>query len=316
MKKILLSGLLLISTIVSLHAQLYSPIGTTLGTSTNNNVGIGIATPSFPLSLFGSTSSGTYAQFAHTGTGNTSNDGFIVGVGADSQGVILNRENTGIDFYTNNIKRVLIANNGYVGVGTDTPSFPLSLFGSTSSGTYAQFAHIGTGNTSNDGFIVGVGSDSQGVILNRENTGIEFYTNNIKRVLITNNGYVGIGTVNPDSRLTVNGDIHATEVKVTSSVPAPDYVFAPDYKLKSLKEVEEFINKNSHLPEIPSAKEIEKNGLFLAEMNMNLLKKVEELTLYMIEQSKEIETLKKENKSFSTLSERFSKIERQLKVTK
>ncbi|HEX8016988.1 MAG TPA: hypothetical protein VF465_17275 [Flavobacterium sp.] len=53
----------------------------------------------------------------------------------------------------------------------------------------------------------------------------------------------------------------------------PDYVFANDYKLKSLQEIEEYIKKNSHMPEIPSAKEIEKNGLMLAEMNMSLLKK-------------------------------------------
>jgi UDP-N-acetylglucosamine pyrophosphorylase len=69
----------------------------------------------------------------------------------------------------------------------------------------------------------------------------------------------------------------------------PDYVFAEDYKLKSLQEVEDYIKENKHLPEIPSAKEIEKNGLMLAEMNMNLLKKMEEMTLYMIEQNKKID---------------------------
>jgi hypothetical protein len=131
---------------------------------------------------------------------------------------------------------------------------------------------------------------------------------------------VGIGTTTPDTKLTVNGNIHAKEVKIDLSIPAPDYVFANDYKLRSLKEVEDYINKNNHLPEIQSARELEKNGLMLAEMNMNLLKKVEELTLYMIElekknnvQSKEMETLKKENESFKTLSERLSKIENQLK---
>ncbi len=109
---------------------------------------------------------------------------------------------------------------------------------------------------------------------------------------ILDNGNVGIGTLNPDTKLTVKGNIHAQEVKIDLSVPAPDYVFRNDYNLKSLEEVEKFIDKNNHLPEIPSAKEFEQNGILQAEMDMNLLKKIEELTLYTIQQQKEIEELK------------------------
>ena len=109
------------------------------------------------------------------------------------------------------------------------------------------------------------------------------------------NGNVGIGTISPDEKLTVKGKIHTQEVRVDMTGPlVPDYVFANDYKLKSLQEVEDYINKNKHLPEIPSAQDIEKNGLMLAEMNMSLLKKVEELTLYMIEMKKENQEMKKE----------------------
>ncbi|MFQ6601775.1 hypothetical protein [Flavobacterium sp. C3NV] len=105
---------------------------------------------------------------------------------------------------------------------------------------------------------------------------------------------VGIGTTIPDEKLTVKGKIHTQEVRVDMAGPlVPDYVFANDYKLKSLQEVEDFIKENKHLPEIPSAKEIEKNGLMLAEMNMSLLKKMEEMTLYMIEQNKKIENLER-----------------------
>lgn len=109
-------------------------------------------------------------------------------------------------------------------------------------------------------------------------------------------GKVGIGITNPDEKLTVKGKIHAQEVRIDMNGPlVPDYVFANDYKLKSLQEVEDYIKENKHLPEIPSAKEIEKNGLMLAEMNMRLLKKIEELTIYMIEMKKENEIIKKEN---------------------
>ena len=123
------------------------------------------------------------------------------------------------------------------------------------------------------------------------------------------NRNVGIGTTNPDSKLTVAGNIHAREVKVTVNAGAvPDYVFANDYKLKSLQEVEEYIKQNSHLPEIPSAQEIEKNGLMLAEMNMNLLKKIEELTLHAIAQQKNVDHLIKiveeQNNRLNTLEKK------------
>ncbi|MET3020941.1 tail fiber protein [Flavobacterium hydatis] len=120
-------------------------------------------------------------------------------------------------------------------------------------------------------------------------------------------GNLGIGTTLPDEKLTVKGKIHAQEIKVDMlGALVPDYVFTNDYKLKSLHEVEDFIKQNSHLPEIPSAKEIEKNGLMLAEMNMSLLKKIEEITLYMIEMKKENEILKKNQ---SRLEKRIKIIE-------
>ncbi len=108
-------------------------------------------------------------------------------------------------------------------------------------------------------------------------------------------GNVGIGTENPDEKLTVNGKIHAKEVKIDLNIPAPDYVFENNYELKSLNEVNNYIQKNKHLPDVPSAKEFEKNGLNVGEMNMLLLKKIEELTLHLIQKEKEIAQQRKTN---------------------
>lgn len=102
------------------------------------------------------------------------------------------------------------------------------------------------------------------------------------------NGMMGINTNYPDATLTVNGSIHSKEVRVDLNIIAPDYVFAPDYKLPSLTEVAAYINQHKHLPEVPSAKEMETNGVKLGEMNMLLLKKIEELTLYVLEQNNKI----------------------------
>ncbi len=106
-------------------------------------------------------------------------------------------------------------------------------------------------------------------------------------------GQVGIGTSNPRQKLDVNGTIRAREIRVEAS-PWPDYVFEEDYDLPSLDETEKFIAQHKHLPEIPSAKEVENNGIALGEMNAKLLQKIEELTLHLIEQDKRIKTL--ENK--------------------
>ncbi len=86
-------------------------------------------------------------------------------------------------------------------------------------------------------------------------------------------------------------------MRLDLNVPAPDYVFETDYRLRTPQEVAEYLKQNKHLPEVPSAKEMEKTGVNVGEMNMILLKKVEELTLYMLKQQEEIEKLKSELKS-------------------
>jgi len=94
------------------------------------------------------------------------------------------------------------------------------------------------------------------------------------------------------SELIVDGGIRAEEIKV-EIVNGPDYVFEPDYQLRTLQETKKYIAENKHLPEIPSAKEMEANGVDLGIMNMRLLKKIEELTLHQIELLEKVEKLQK-----------------------
>lgn len=117
--------------------------------------------------------------------------------------------------------------------------------------------------------------------------------------IIKGNGFVGIGTTNPSSLLTVAGNINSREVKVTVDAGA-DFVFEKDYNLPSLESVDKYIKENKHLPEIASADEMKKNGINLSEMNIKLLQKIEQLTLYMIEIKKENEEMKKEIKNFKS----------------
>lgn len=124
-----------------------------------------------------------------------------------------------------------------------------------------------------------------------------------------NTGNVGIGTSTPDAKLTVKGTIHTQEVKVDlAGSVAPDFVFEEDYTLTGLAETETYIKTNRHLPDIPSAQQMEENGIDLKEMNLKLLQKVEELTLHLIEQDKsrtmqelKIDSLEKQLESMKSL---------------
>lgn len=120
---------------------------------------------------------------------------------------------------------------------------------------------------------------------------IKIKTNNVNRMIIDTLGNVGIGTLNPQAKLAVNGGILAKSVRINTNASYwPDYVFSSDYKLMSLEELENYIIENKHLPGIISAAEVEAQGdVNLGEMNAKLLEKIEELTLYIIDMQKQIE---------------------------
>ncbi|NHA06368.1 hypothetical protein G7092_21340 [Mucilaginibacter sp. HC2] len=128
-------------------------------------------------------------------------------------------------------------------------------------------------------------------------TGTAITPLNITTVMTTDvAGNIGINTAStsPQYKLAVNGAFIATSATVKLYSNWPDYVFNKNYQLPSLQEVKTYINQNQHLPEVPSEQQIAKDGLNLGEMNKLLMKKMEEMTLYMIEAKEEINDLKKQ----------------------
>jgi hypothetical protein len=184
--------------------------------------------------------------------------------------------------------------NGNVGIGTTTPGGKLDVNGAVFLKGKAILASDGTSSYF------------------QSNAASYFENMGSVSAMITASGNFGIGTTDPKNKLSVNGTIWAKEVKV-SLADAADWVFDTNYKLKPLADVEKYIYENKHLPEIPSAEEFRQNDMNVSEMSNKLLQKIEELTLYAIEQQKELDRLKTENESYKSLAERLSAIEKELK---
>ncbi|MEQ9298575.1 MAG: CUB domain-containing protein [Cyclobacteriaceae bacterium] len=144
----------------------------------------------------------------------------------------------------------------------------------------------------------GNGTDiGQGFTASYEST--DFAQSTYPWTQVDNNGFVldgrlGINTpvLSDEFDMLVNGGLVADELVIESLPGAPDYVFEADYDLKSLQDIQNYIDEYGHLPEVPSAMEFEESGMSLGEMNLLLLKKIEELTLHMIRQQAEIDSLK------------------------
>jgi hypothetical protein len=155
--------------------------------------------------------------------------------------------------------------DGRVGIGTTNPAKKLEVAGSMQIGR-------------SDGASLAINTLSGSVRLNTQGSD-----------LIITSGNVGIGTFDPTKKLSVNGTIRAKEIIVDSGWA--DFVFEPDYKLISLEELDSYIKQNKHLPDLPTSSEVSQAGVALGEVISRLLQKVEELTLYTIQQQQEINHL-------------------------
>jgi hypothetical protein len=264
----------------------------------NGKVGIGTDVPSEKLTVYDAGS----ATRILIGNPNSASGGFTslgLGTSANSGGYSWMQAVKSSGSAYGDI--ILNQSGGNVGIGTATPGDKLSVMGNISVPLLSGIGSVLTDRSPYDG--KSIGNYAVGWYGDSENSGapmayfsgfggIKFFAQGVPRMTVASNGNVGIGTTSPGSfKLAVNGKIWTQEVNVAMTNPGPDYVFEKNYDLLSLTELETYISQNKHLPEVPSAKEMEKDGLNLKEMNLILLKKVEELTLHLIEQNKTIATL-------------------------
>lgn len=193
-----------------------------------------------------------------------------------------------------------------VGVGTSTPYeyYKLDVVGTAK----ANSIDINNGNA--DGGRLVFRSEGYPEWRIRNFNGLGFFPGEgqSSSLWLDNSGSVGIGVQDTKGyKFAVAGSAIFAKV-VVKTYPWPDYVFHTTYRLRPLSEVEEYIKQYHHLPEVPSAEEVEKNGLDVGDNQATLLKKIEELTLYVIEQDKQIKKLTNENRTLEVLKKEMEEL--------
>lgn len=289
MKK-LFAIILYISSCISVSAQdnnNYPPTG---------NIGFGTGSPEARLHVE-TPQGGKVLMGAETSYGLISLNGYkwdwnFISAAADKN-LYINRPN-GADIYfrhANDYNQMVLKSTGNLGIGTTDPNNSKLFLQESAQGAYGIKI-----NNRNSTQTWGIAVDMYAV--DDKIFGIIDGNSGLPRLSINASGYVGIGTTNPAQMLSVAGTVLAQRVKVSTptTIPGdwPDYVFKNDYKLPTLEEIENYIKLNQHLPEVTSAKEVEKNGIDLGDNQVLLLKKIEEMTLLMIQQDKRIKALEKQ----------------------
>ncbi len=272
----------------------------------SGNIGINTNAPSATLEISATRGAGT--GFVISDPGDSNNDRFWFQIALDGSSLFKMWNQSESEVIRLDSDGNTFLNGGNVGIGNTTPNFKGYANGSVLSvgGNYAGILELASNLNSNtigrvDFFSTAVSKRLASIVAfksSNEDSQLRFYTKptegSMKEALrIDKDGDIGIGITNPTSKLHVDGNIIAEEVKI-QDVTGADFVFKEDYDLKPLSEVEKYISENGHLPDIPSASEMKENGVQMGELNMKLLQKIEELTLYTIDLKKENEELKSE----------------------
>lgn len=330
-KKILLSASLIMSAMIG-NAQLYSSGNNLIG---GTNVGIGTNAPTVKLHIKNNVASELLRleNSLSTGFGKftlfndlPANYATFTKYGSAYPGGVLNYPSqfpyANLLSFGNNGGPLLISNSGAIGIsmykaGVNTLKFNVNYttgnvglagsavpmtavhINSTYSTTTLKITNNLSTHNAGDGLEIRTIGNAASMI-NLENSTLELGTNNATVLKINPTGSVLIGNTNTPAgyKLFVEQGILTEKIKVAVKNTAEwsDYVFANNYNLLPLTEVENFIHANSHLPGVPSAKEVVNDGINVAQMDAKLLEKIEELTLYIIDMNKRIENLEKENK--------------------
>jgi|GEM_PF-972512 len=208
----------------------------------------------------------------------------------------LSSYNEDLRLLTSGIHRLTVKqSNGNVGIGTYNPFSKLHIVGKIRS-------YVDTINTN----FLELGYNGFNSIINNQSFGnLVFQSAGVNGLSINSSGKVTIGSVNniPNNyKLFVEDGILTEKLKVAINNTADwaDYVFEENYKLKTLKEVNDFVKTNKHLPNVPSASEMVNNGLNVAEMDAKLLEKIEEAYLYILQLDERLKNIEAENKLLKT----------------